>query len=151
MNLEWIDIKERLPEMTERYDEDMEMTIVASDPVLVSMNGKDVKYGRFEKEGERIFFWNAPMIYNAFGEYEYELDEISHWMPFPAPAELSKEELRFRNTLLEYVHEIQYCKRVLASGVTGDALKDTQSRLEEAEKMQKKMLKDKDKLLGNKK
>ena len=60
------------------------------------------------------------------------------------------EELRFKNTLMEYDHEIQYCKEVLASGVTGDALKDIQWRLEEAEKNKKKMLKDKDKLLKKK-
>ena len=104
MNLEWIDINERLPEMTERYDDVMEMTLVASDPVLVSTYSDGVKYGRFENDGERIFFLNAPIIYDAFGEYEYELDEISRWMPLPAPAELTKEELRFKNTLLEYVY-----------------------------------------------
>ena len=76
--------------MTGRYDEVSNMNIVASDPVLVSVDGESVKYGRFEVEGERIFFLNAPIIYDAFGEYEYELDEISHWMPLPAPAEIGK-------------------------------------------------------------
>ena len=84
----------------ERYDEVMEAKVMASEPVLVSIDGESVKYGRFEKEGERIFFLNAPIIYDAFGEYEYELDEISHWMPLPAPAEISKEEL-FKKALIE--------------------------------------------------
>lgn len=73
---------------------------------------------------------------------EYKLGEF---------AELSKEELRFRNTLLEYVHEIEYCKEVLASGVTGDLKEDYERRLEEAEECKKKMLQDKDKFLRNKK
>ena len=88
--MSWISIKERLPEMTGRYDEVSNMNIVASDPVLVSVYGESVKFGRFEVEGERIFFLNAPIIYDAFGEYEYELDEISHWMPLPAPAEIEE-------------------------------------------------------------
>ena len=60
------------------------------------------------------------------------------------------EELRFKNTLLEYEHEIQYCEEVLASGATGDDRKHAQLRLEEAEKNKKKLLKDKDKLLKKK-
>ena len=60
------------------------------------------------------------------------------------------EELRYKNTLLEYEHEIKYCKEVLASGVTGDAQKYAQLALEEAEKGKAYMLKNKDKLLGKK-
>lgn len=112
--MNWISILDRLPEMTERYDDVMEINIVASDPVLVSIDGESVKYGRFEKEGERIFFLNAPIIYDAFGEYEYELDEISHWMPLPAPAEISNEEW-FKRALIEglnrrFQKEIDNCE-----------------------------------------
>ena len=112
--MNWIDINEKLPEMTERYDEVVEKTIVVSDPVLVSIDGESVKYGRFEKEGDRIFFLNAPIIYDAFGEYEYELDEISHWMPLPAPAELSNEYW-FKRALVEglnrrFQREIDSCE-----------------------------------------
>lgn len=112
--MNWISILDRLPEMTERYDDVMEINIVASDPVLVSIDGESVKYGRFEKEGDRIFFLNAPIIYDAFGEYEYELDEISHWMPLPAPAEISNEEW-FKRALIEglnrrFQREIDSCE-----------------------------------------
>lgn len=93
--MNWIDVNDRLPEMTAKCDEATETEIVASEPVLVSIDGESVKFGRFELEVvdgvERIYFLNAPVIYDAFGEYEYELDEISHWMPLPAPAELSNE------------------------------------------------------------
>ena len=54
------------------------------------IDSENVKYGRFKLDGERIYFLNAPIIYDAFGEYEYELDEISHWMPLPAPAEIEE-------------------------------------------------------------
>ena len=101
--MNWIDINDRLPEMTEGYDEVAEKTIVASNPVLVSIGGESVKYGRFEKEDDRIYFLNAPIIYDAFGEYEYELDEISHWMPLPAPAKLS-HEYWFKRALVEGVN-----------------------------------------------
>lgn len=90
--MNWISVEERLPEITERHDEATNTKVMASEPVLVSIDGKSVKFGRFEVEGERVFFLNAPVIYDAFGQYEYELNEISHWMPLPAPAELSNEE-----------------------------------------------------------
>lgn len=113
--MKWISVNDRLPEMAERYDEVTETEIVASEPVLVSVDGESVKYGRFEHDGERIYFLNAPIIYDAFGEYEYELDEISHWMPLPAPAEISNEEL-FKKALIEGVNrriqrEIDNCDK----------------------------------------
>ena len=113
--MKWISVNDRLPEMAERYDENTETEIVASDPVLVSIDGESVKFGRFEMEDERIYFLNAPVIYDAFGEYEYELDEISHWMPLPAPAEISNEEL-FKKALIEGVNrriqrEIDNCDK----------------------------------------
>ncbi len=113
--MKWISIYDRLPEMTERHDEATDTKIVASDPVLVSIDGESVKFGRFEMEDERIYFLNAPVIYDAFGEYEYELDEISHWMPLPAPAEISNEEL-FKKALIEGVNrriqrEIDNCDK----------------------------------------
>ena len=98
--MNWISIKEKLPEMTVIRDEATETEIVASEPVLVSIDSESVKFGRFEVDGERVYFLNAPIIYSPFGEYEYELDEISHWMPLPAPAELSNEEL-FKQALTE--------------------------------------------------
>ena len=36
------------------------------------------------------------------------------------------------NTLM-YKHEIEYCKKVIASGAKGEALKSAQMRLKEAE------------------
>ena len=98
--MNWIDINERLPEMTAKRDEATNTEIVASEPVLVSIDGESVKFGRFEVDGERVCFLNAPIIYSPFGEYEYELDEISHWMPLPAPAEISNEDL-FKKALIE--------------------------------------------------
>ena len=58
--------------------------------LIVLIDSENVKYGRFELDGERIYFLNVPIIYDVFGEYEYELDEISHWMPLPAPAEIEE-------------------------------------------------------------
>ena len=55
-----------------------------------------------------------------------------------------KDEIRLKNAIMEYDHEIKFCKKVLANGATGDAQKDAQQRLKEAEKNKKK-------LLGNKK
>lgn len=51
-----------------------------------------------------------------------------------------KEEIRLRNTIMEYDHEIKHCKKVLSTGVTGDARKDAQMRLERAEKDKKKII-----------
>ena len=116
--MNWISIKERLPEIMERHDEATNTKIMASEPVLVSIDSESVKFGRFElevdEEGERIYFLNAPVIYDAFGEYEYELDEISHWMPLPAPAEISNEEW-FKRALVEglnrrFQREIDNCE-----------------------------------------
>jgi hypothetical protein len=102
--MDWISVKELLPPMTERHDEATNTDIVASDPVLVSIDGESVKFGRFElevdEEGERVYFLNAPVIYDAFGEYEYELDEISHWMPLPDPAPVTNEQF-FKQALIE--------------------------------------------------
>jgi len=96
----WISVKELLPPMTKQHDEATNTEIVASEPVLVSIDGESVKFGRFEVEGERIYFLNAPVIYDAFGEYEYELDEISHWMPLPDPAPVTNEQF-FKQALQE--------------------------------------------------
>ena len=68
--------------------------------LIVLIDSENVKYGRFKLDGKRIYFLNAPIIYDAFGEYEYELDEISHWMPLPAPAKISNEEL-FNKVVIE--------------------------------------------------
>ena len=54
-----------------------------------------------------------------------------------------KDEMRFKNAVFEYDCEIKYCKKVLASGATGDAQKDAKSRLEEAEKNKKKLVESK--------
>lgn len=118
--MNWIDVNDRLPEMTAKCDEATETEIVASEPVLVSIDGESVKFGRFELEVvddgegkvEHIYFLNAPVIYDAFGEYEYELDEISHWMPLPAPAELSNEYW-FKRALCEGVN--RHFQRIIDS------------------------------------
>jgi hypothetical protein len=96
----WISVKELLPPMTKQHDEATNTEIVASVPVLVSIDGESVKFGRFEVEGERVYFLNAPVIYDAFGEYEYGLDEISHWMPLPDPAPVTNEQF-FKQALQE--------------------------------------------------
>jgi hypothetical protein len=41
---------------------------------------------------------------------------------------------------MECDHEIKYCKKVLADGATGNAQKDAEMRLKEAEKNKKKLL-----------
>ena len=101
--MDWIDIKEGLPEVAERYDEAMERNIVASEPVLVSKDGNRVMFGYFEKTFAGVIFVNVLEAYDVFGDGEYELDEISHWMPLPAPAEISNEEW-FKKALIEGVN-----------------------------------------------
>lgn len=98
--MNWISILDRLPEMTERYDESIDEDIMASEPVLVSKDGNCVMFGYFEETDEGIIFVHVSENYDAFGDYEYELDEISHWMPLPAPAEISNEEW-FKRALIE--------------------------------------------------
>lgn len=56
-----------------------------------------------------------------------------------------KDEIRLKHAVMEYDHEIKYCKKVLANGATGDAQKDAQARLKEAEKNKKKLLEKKTK------
>ena len=51
-----------------------------------------------------------------------------------------KDEIRLKHAVMEYDHEIKYCKKVLANGATGDAQKDAQARLKEAEKNKKQLL-----------
>lgn len=98
--MNWISILDRLPEMTERYDESIDEDIMASEPVLVSKDGNCVMFGYFEETDEGIIFVRVSENYDIFGEYEYELDEISHWMPLPAPAEISNEEW-FKRAVVE--------------------------------------------------
>lgn len=62
-----------------------------------------------------------------------------------------KDEIRFNHAVMEYDHEIKFCKKVLASSATADDKKDAKMRIEEAEKNKAKLLKNKDKLLGKKK
>lgn len=88
--MNWISVKDQLPEIAERYDETIAANIMASEPVLASLGGKDVLYGFFEARKDKVVFMHAPTNYDVFGDYEYELDEISHWMPLPAPAEMGK-------------------------------------------------------------
>ena len=98
--MKWISVNDRLPEMAERYDEVTETNIVASEPVLVSKDGNRVMFGYFEKTLAGVIFVNVLEAYDVFGDGEYELDEISHWMPLPAPAEISNEEW-FKRALVE--------------------------------------------------
>lgn len=98
--MNWISINDRLPEMGKRYYEATEEYIMASEPVLVSKDGKRVMFGYFEETDEGIFFMHVSENYDVFEDYEYELDDISHWMPLPAPAEISNEEL-FKKALIE--------------------------------------------------
>ena len=101
--MKWISVNDRLPEMAERYDENTETDIVASDPVLVSKDGNCVMFGYFEEIDDEIVFMQVSENYDVFEDYQYELDEISHWMPLPAPAEISNEEL-FKKALIEGVN-----------------------------------------------
>lgn len=51
-----------------------------------------------------------------------------------------KDEIRLNHAIMECDHEIKYCKKVLADGATGNAQKDAEMRLKEAEKNKKKLL-----------
>ena len=113
--MDWIDIKDGLPDIAERYDEAMEKNIMASEPVLVSKDGNRVMFGYFEKTLAGVIFVNVLEAYDVFGDGEYELDEISHWMPLPAPAEISNEEW-FKRALVEglnrrFQREIDNCDK----------------------------------------
>lgn len=88
--MNWNDIKDGLPDIEERYNKAMERNIMASEPVLVSKDGNRVMFGYFEKTDEGVIFVQVSENYDVFENYEYELDEISHWMPLPAPAEIEK-------------------------------------------------------------
>ena len=102
--MKWISVNDRLPEMAERYDENTETNIVASDPVLVSKDGNCVMFGYFEEMDDEIVFMQVSENYNVFEDYQYELDEISHWMPLPAPAEIGSG-LPLDDDLIKYVEE----------------------------------------------
>ena len=60
-----------------------------------------------------------------------------------------KEEIRFAHAIMDYDNEIKYCKQILVSGATGEARKYAEARLKEAKRQKKKLLQNKDKLLGN--
>ena len=51
-----------------------------------------------------------------------------------------KDEIRLKHALMEYDHEIAFCKECLAKGMKGDDLKYTQMRLKEAEEGKKRLL-----------
>ena len=59
------------------------------------------------------------------------------------------EEIRFKHSVMDYDNEIKYCKKILASGITGEAQKYAEDCLKAAETQKKKLLQNKDKLLGN--
>ena len=59
------------------------------------------------------------------------------------------EEIRFKHAIMDYDNEIKYCKQILASGIIGEARKYAEDRLKEAKRQKKKLLQNKDKLLGN--
>ena len=88
--MNWIDIKDGLPDIEGRYNEAMERNIMASEPVLVSKDGNCVMFGYFEKTDEGVIFVQVSENYDVFENYEYGLNEISHWMPLPAPAKIEK-------------------------------------------------------------
>ena len=58
-----------------------------------------------------------------------------------------KEEIRFKHAIMDYDYEIEYCKKNLASGVTGEERKGIEYRIKVAEKNKKKLLLNKDKLI----
>ena len=51
-----------------------------------------------------------------------------------------KDEIRFKHAIMEYDHEIKFCKEVLANGAKGDAKKHAEQRIKEAEEGKKKLL-----------
>ena len=51
-----------------------------------------------------------------------------------------KDDIRFKHAIMEYDHEIQFCKMVLDSDAPDDSKKDAKKRLEEAQKNKKKLL-----------
>ena len=59
-----------------------------------------------------------------------------------------KDKIRFNHAFMEYDHEIQYCKEVLESGVTGEVRKHVEDRIKAALENKKKLLQNKGKLLG---
>ena len=76
--MNWINVKEKLPAMG------------ASAPVLASMGGNCVMFGYFEETDKGIIFVNVSENDDVFADCRYGLDEISHWMPLPAPAKLDQ-------------------------------------------------------------
>ena len=50
------------------------------------------------------------------------------------------DEIRFKHAVMEYDHEIEYCKQVLDSDAPKDAKQDAQTRLESAEKHKANLL-----------
>ncbi|MBR5144888.1 MAG: DUF551 domain-containing protein [Clostridia bacterium] len=101
--MNWISVLERLPKIENRYFKSIECEIMASEPVLVSKDGNCVMYGYFEETENGIVFWHVAEDDYVLEDYDYMLDEISHWMPLPAPAELSNEEW-FKRALVEGVN-----------------------------------------------
>ena len=59
-----------------------------------------------------------------------------------------KEEIRFKHAIMDYDNEIEYCKKILASGVTEEDRKYIENRIRIAERYKKKLLLNKDKLIG---
>ena len=88
--MNWISVNDQLPTITERYIETLNANITASEPVLASLRGERVMYGYFEKVDASIVFAEAPIFYDPFEDYVYELGEVTHWMTLPAP--MKREE-----------------------------------------------------------
>ena len=74
--MNWINVKEKLP------------AIGASETVLASMGGNCVMFGYFEETDKGIVFVHVSESCDVFKDCEYGLNEISHWMPLPEPAEI---------------------------------------------------------------